>query len=198
MCVIVLKPSLVEFNDADFKKCWERNSHGLGFISTAPEFHFQKGLMDKKKAIKATKKYRQKGVESVFHFRIQSKGGVSSALTHPFNFDKDNRKRFLFHNGTIHVLNPDNDQSDTKQAASWLSVLSDDDCDKLLKHWRSFGRFVTIIEDKNGKMNISVYEDKESVWKDGLWYSNTKHLDANCGRPTVGDGAFSCGERVYL
>lgn len=189
MCVIVYKPKGQIFTDEDFHKCWDRNGHGLGFISTNP-FVFEKGLMTEKRARKTTKKFRGLDYESVFHFRIQSKGGVSCKLTHPFDFSGETgRKRFLFHNGTIHLLNPDADASDTSQAAQWLSVLDDDDARSLLVTWKEFGRFVTCIENPNNKkIEVQIFPDKESVWINGCWFSNSRHLITGVAKAMVGDG----------
>ncbi len=182
MCVIVHKSKSKKFSDKDFVACWKRNSDGLGFVSTSPIFNFQKGIMELKEALEITRPFREKGSESVFHFRIKSTGEVCADQTHPFqcNYIKTPElKRLLFHNGTIHEFSPNN-QSDSQMVADIISRLSTKDITQLITNIGGWSRFILIEETV--KNNFKIYHlgcAVEAVTINGIWYSNTRH---HCGK----------------
>ena len=74
-----------------FSQCFSSNDDGAGFMFPVNgKVHYEKGFMSFtafKKGLKAAiKKYSvdTKDTPMVFHFRIQSQGGVKAELTHPF------------------------------------------------------------------------------------------------------------------
>lgn len=192
MCVIVVKPKDVEFSVEDFKRCWNRNGHGLGYYAFIDGKHLSgKGLMNEKKALKKTEKIRKKGVTAVFHFRIQSKGGVSSDLTHPFKFSNEEEERLLFHNGTIHEIRTNGKESDSSiLAEKLLQPLQTESVYKILQYLTP-SRFVTVIISKkepDKKPEIKMFGSNESAQHRGLWYSNLLHLNYKGTTPLlVGD-----------
>lgn len=190
MCVIVYKPKGQVFSDQDFEKCWKRNAHGLGFAANVNgELVSCKGYMSLKDSIKKTKKFRNKEHEGVFHFRIQSTGGVSPGLTHPFDFSRGKEKRLLFHNGTIRQINPIRPESDSQSFAERILVnLETPTVYKVLEALCPPNKFVTVVE--NNGIEIKLFENHESKWLGGLWYSNLHHIGHTGGPVNIGDGFY--------
>ncbi len=199
MCVIVHKPIGSEFPLNEFNQCWARNSHGLGYIvisNDGQDLLTDKGLMLKDKALEAVKPYFGTEYDLIMHFRIQSRGGVSEGLTHPFNCSYDNHDRWIFHNGTVKCIhNPKG--SDTEFLGRMIEVLpSDNDVVNLLQYFsdQKFGRFVLV--DKQGDIfRVRRFDEAsgESVIDtDGIWYSNLKHrqFTGKTGSIMVGDGGY--------
>jgi predicted glutamine amidotransferase len=195
MCVIVVKKPKAEVSDEVIEKCWARNGHGGGFIwipsNDTEEMVVEKGIMTLDEFKKKTAPYRGKAGAFVAHLRIQSKGGVSANLTHPFDFSRDGVKRYLFHNGTARILETSFQQSDSQLLAeNLLSHLTDDDALKLLQNLneKGHGRFVAIIGKKR-----YVFGDNESKIEDNLWFSNMRHVEHDPKiKINVGDGADDC------
>jgi len=196
MCVIVNKPSSATLSESTFNSCWDRNGDGGGFVAIRNgEVIMEKGIMDKAAFLSKVKPFFGRGSQLILHFRIQSRGGVSSNLTHPFDCSEKGSdvKRYLFHNGTVRCYSAlPVGQSDTSTLADWLTVLSDEDCKKLLAHLVTlgYGRFVLVIGNET-----FYWGDQESVVKNKVWYSNTRHETFDPkkdSRPLIGDGADSC------
>lgn len=188
MCVIIHKPENTKLNREKFEQCWRRNAHGLGFHSVKDGLWYtKKGLMDMEEAWKEIEPFTDTSADSVFHFRIQSRGGVSPELTHPFECGNE---RYLFHNGTVKIFPHLNGDSDTAGLAKLITLLTDEDACSLLKVLsdKAHGRFVFV----DSKKNKHIFGDKESVTQDGLWFSNTKHETHKGGALAVGDGADDC------
>lgn len=182
MCLLLLKKRKGEFSDNEFKLAWERNGNGFGFIALDRNnkiLHIEKGIMDFQEALEKSRPFRVKGVQSIFHLRLQSVGPVSPDLCHPFRFDKDNKFRAVFQNGTLTNLAPDAGESDTSFAAQMLAILNTEDVDKLLTHFSntSNSRFITVIENNKGEMDINIYANQESKWEGDVWLSNTRHRE---------------------
>ena len=201
MCVIVLKEQTGKLNSAIFEQCWARNGDGGGYVAIHEgKVIMEKGIMNKDEFLKKVKPFFNKGSELVLHFRIQSRGGVSVNLTHPFDCSQEGSKtkRYLFHNGTVKAMSAlAIGESDTSTLASWLKVLSDEDCKKMLENLvsRGHGRFVFVVGTK-----IYHWGDEESIEKKKVWYSNTRHESFNPAkdkRPLIGDGCdmFFTGSR---
>ncbi len=190
MCVIAYKKPGAKLPDEIINKCWARNAQGGGYVfipfDKRKPVVSEKGIMDLPQFKEKTAAFRHEAGSLIIHFRIQSRGGVSADLTHPFDFSKGDEKRYLFHNGTARLLNTSYNQSDSLALANMLKVLDDEDClailEKLVKE--GFGRFVAVI----GR-NIYTYGDNESEVKDKVWFSNLKHETFDGKKITVGDGA---------
>lgn len=194
MCVIIRKPSGVPFPPKDYlKKCWARNDHGAGIVAVngGHPLFFQKGIMKEEEFLDIVEKIPVEQ-DVVMHLRINSRGGVSPELTHPFEFSRNNQKRFFFHNGTIRPLTPPTGKSDSSFFTELLSVVSDETVESLIKKQESYGRFVTVSQKQDSEeYEVTVYPDKESKEIDGVWYSNTRH-ETETKKPTIGDGG-ECG-----
>jgi hypothetical protein len=192
MCVIVLKEENGKLNSSIFDQCWARNGDGGGYVAIHNgKVIMEKGIMNKDEFLKKVKPFFNKGSQLILHFRIQSRGGVSVNLTHPFDCSQEGSKtkRYLFHNGTVKAISALSvGESDTSTLANWLKVLSDEDCKKMLENLvsKGHGRFVFVVGTK-----IYHWGDEESVEKKKVWYSNTRHElfnPAKDKRPTMGDG----------
>lgn len=159
---------------------WARNPHGMGFVgrvSKDDKWVHKKGIMDQKEAVEALKDYIKKEGEVIFHFRILSRGKLSPEMTHPFEWSNTKEKRYIFHNGTVNILSGGCD-SDSSVLSQILVPVASSKAYKILENLakKDFGRFVTFIQPKEGgDPIIKVFDGKESVWKDGIWYSNLVH-----------------------
>lgn len=189
MCVILVKKSKQVLSDALLHKCWERNGHGAGFVYIPKDGDpvCEKGIMKYDELKDKTKDFREKSGTLVLHMRIQSRGGVSDKLTHPFEFSRVDDKRYLFHNGTVRILNNAHNESDSQVLADIISKMNNYDSLKVLEKLRdnTFGKFVAVI----GK-EYYIFGNNESEEKD-VWMSNTEHerYDKKQGPIKVGDGA---------
>lgn len=191
MCVILIKPNGKTVSEQVLDECWLRNGQGAGFVFIPDKIkdpiQSEKGIMTlpelKEKVTRFTNKYGK----LIIHFRIQSRGGISNSLTHPFSCNYKDKQRFLFHNGTVRLFNPPNGMSDSSVLAQHLSVLDDEDAQKLLDKLtkEGYGRFVLV----SGR-EVFKHFDNEAATEDGIWFSNTKHKTHKGPAPTVGDGAY--------
>lgn len=199
MCVIVVKKRGHKFPDEIVDKCWSRNQHGGGFAfipnNKKQPVITEKGIMTLPEFKEKTKEYRGEDGILVVHLRIQSRGGVSATLTHPFDFSSPEKLRLLFHNGTAKLLSSASNQSDSSTLATLIKPLQDDDCRAILAKLVSGGgnKFVALLGRE-----LFIGGDNESQEKDGLWFSNIKH-ETHDPKQTiyVGDGGdedvWQCG-----
>lgn len=181
MCVIIHKPVGTELSEDTVRQCWARNKDGAGFVSLNEDLSFEeheKGIMNLEAFLAASINARSINRDSIFHLRINSRGGVNAELTHPFplkvSFGGKTHDAFLFHNGTADCFNalPVN-TSDSMFLANLISDLSWHTATTILSNLNEngYGRFV---------LTVPGYEhfllgDNESEEKDGLWFSNTRH-----------------------
>lgn len=192
MCVIIAKKPSAKISTELLEKCWRRNQQGAGFVwvpNKGDNIIMRKGIMKQEDLMKELNDLRRSADgQLIVHFRISSRGAVNENLTHPFDCTHENgkHKRYLFHNGTVRLLQPPANESDSSYLAILLRKLSDESCEALLRNLsaKGFGRFVFI----SGK-NVITIGDNESVSKKGIWLSNTRHEDLKAPIPTVGDGA---------
>lgn len=195
MCVIVIKPNGKTLSKDSLDECWRRNGQGAGFVFIPDKIKdgivTEKGIMTLDALHTKVDKYLHKYGKLIIHFRIQSRGGISAELTHPFPCDYKDKKRFLFHNGTVRLLNTTQTNSDSSLLAKYISVLEDDDAEKLLAKMtkEGYGRFVLV-----SNRDVKKFADNEAEVQDGIWYSNTKHKTHKGPAPTIGDGANSSAD----
>lgn len=177
MCVIVYKPKGVALDPQELHLMWRRNKDGLGFsaFKNSNWFH-KKGFMEKDEGLNCLLPFLDKDSLLVFHMRLQSRGGLSPEMTHPFCWSNSSQKRLIFHNGTVTFLSGGS-CSDSSVLSSLLSPLKTDQAYDILENLAAsgFGRFITIVFDKKSGAEIKVFEGKESVWRNGIWYSNLIH-----------------------
>lgn len=175
MCVIIVKNKGINLSDPVLDQCWNRNGQGAGyvFIPDKDDPIIEKGIMELQELKEKTKPFRNKSGILVTHLRIQSRGGISKELTHPFEFTKTpEEKRYLFHNGTVGILSHAHGQSDSSSLATLLGKVENEDSIKILTKLKDsrFGQFVTVI----GRQ-IGIFGSDLSGYKDGLWFSNFAH-----------------------
>ena len=130
MCIIVHKPIGKKVDLATLKRCWDRNSHGAGFMFTQDGAVFgNKGYMTFEVLLKGLtdagfyKKGKIGGKYAItLHFRLASHGSIKPSNCHPFPVTDDVKvlkARFweadcgLAHNGVIPIDRPYKDISDT-------------------------------------------------------------------------------------
>lgn len=183
MCVINYCPIGATISEETLKKMWDRNSDGAGFVgrlNVDSDWVFQKGLMTYDEAKTAILPFLTEEAEIVLHFRIKSKGDISAELTHPFEWSRNNKEmRLLFHNGTVRIFTGSDGCSDSSALSKLLTPISTKCAHKILEGFvtATYGRFVTFVQKHGEEAKITILEDKESEWKDGVWYSNLKHLE---------------------
>jgi hypothetical protein len=223
MCVIVHKPAGQIFPKDEIEKCWRRNGDGAGFFALKNDGRtITKNKIDSIDDFLSdedVKEALEKESNSVFHFRIASRGGNSIDLTHPFKINLLNNglpcEGFLFHNGTISFIDSlPSGFSDTKFLSSILEGLEIVDVIQILKNinrkstnqFVKNGRFVLCCLSPNQDFACPAIRlgDDESVEKNGLWFSNLKHegynLNVKKSIPTVGTSQRNTpnGSSIYL
>lgn len=181
MCVIVYKPVGKTISHEEIRKMWTRNKDGLGFIGKKDDqskWFFQKGIMDLEEALNVLSDYLLDEAELVVHFRLQSRGSISREMTHPFDWGNSVEQRYLFHNGTINLLTGGTCFSDSSVLGQLIQPVDTDSAYAILGNFASkeYGRFVTFVRRKGEEEpHIKIFDGKESVWRDGIWYSNLIH-----------------------
>lgn len=186
MCVIIYKPTDKVLSEDVVKESWKRNRDGAGFTARLGnnEWEMHKGIMLVDELLAKVHPYLGLGAELVLHLRVTTKGGTKPELTHPFEFTytrNPKSRRYLFHNGTIKFLSPSLGVSDSSMFASILSKVKSMDAirtilTKINKNSVSdqglglWNRFVTVTNE-----GVELWGDNESVYKDGIWFSNTRH-----------------------
>ena len=198
MCIAVYKPAGQKMPSKKiFSNCFSSNNDGAGFMFPYDgKVHYEKGFMSFtafKKGLKAAiKKYGidTKDAPMVFHFRIQSQGGVKPELTHPFPVCRsyDQMRKLTgdvdlccVHNGIIDFASSFKaiDYSDTmefiKEIAFPLTYKKETTYYKnktlmdMMRYLLSGNRFA--IMDKTGHVELI------GAWieDNGIFYSNTSY-----------------------
>jgi hypothetical protein len=181
MCVIVYKPVGKAISHEEIRKMWARNKDGLGFIGKKDDkskWFFQKGIMNLDEAIEVLSDYLLEEAELVVHFRLQSRGSISREMTHPFDWGNSVEQRFLFHNGTINLLTGGTCFSDSSVLGQLIQPVDTDSAFAILGNFakKDYGRFVAFTRRKGEEEPlIKIFDGKESLWRDGIWYSNLIH-----------------------
>ena len=128
MCIICFKPAGIDFPSEHLHKWnWTRNPHGAGIaVPTKKGIVYRKGLMSFEEFLEVEKEFKRrfgKDHRFIYHFRIQTGGGIVPHLTHPFPISKNLKEihqlsgrvnRLFFHNGVIAGYDdPEGKESDT-------------------------------------------------------------------------------------
>lgn len=190
MCVIISKPSSVLMPSlTELKAAWNHNPDGAGLLykrENDNQFTIVKGFMNWKSFKKYIKKANFKTCDHVsFHFRIATSGNVNSENCHPFPISSKNSdlkktslktNKALIHNGVL--FSPNGQYSDTQIFTKYLSLknLVDLSNDKKLEKINNMisGNRVMIAENDN----IVYLGNWHEI--DGMFYSNTNHLESFC------------------
>jgi len=175
MCVIVHKPAGIDLDKPLVEKLWNANKDGAGVLFKPANGKWQstKGIMTLNKLLEMGEIF-EKNTELVLHCRIKTKGDVCEEHTHPFDWSRGKTRRVLFHNGTLKLFNPGPEDSDSSMLAKLITNFTTEEACNYLKSLSSagFGRFVIFDGSK-----VQIFGDSESIEKDGLWFSNKRHID---------------------
>lgn len=194
MCIIAVKPAKVKISEDTFKKCFDNNSDGCGFMYAHEGKIFGvKGLMtfdDFKSACKTI----PDDCCVVYHFRIQTHGGVVSQLTHPYPVT-DNVKELhntrwccedygVAHNGIFSISDVPSGESDTtmwiKDRLNHIKRLAKYDNSSLLDE--KYEDVITSLVGSGSKVAIMDTEGYVKMYgsgwiadKSGAYFSNTSY-----------------------
>lgn len=176
MCVIIWKPEGKKLSLDLVSELWDKNPDGAGYFLKSPDtkkWTIQNGLMKKDAFLEEIKPFVDEKCEFATHMRIKTVGTICAEHTHPFNWSNRKDVRWMMHNGTIRFLNPDKD-SDSLMLSKLLTCVSTEEGHGLFKNFseNGFGRFLSLTGGK-----IEVFGDAESIWDDGIWFSNKRHKE---------------------
>ena len=187
MCVIAVIPKGKPVDQADLKKCWNRNPDSAGYVFSSEGSLLIKRFLEWEPFIKHfVKDFEKSSLVSNFlvHFRIATSGGVNLDNCHPFSVNRDHA---VVHNG---VLGPGKGKkSDTHLFRDEIltplfsrnpKVLEDQVTMELLRRALGSSNKMVFMR-RDGKYKI--VNEAGGTWKAGLWYSNT-HWDYT--PPTMG------------
>lgn len=189
MCIIVYKPAGVNFpNNEIIENCFNRNSHGAGFMFPASDgVHIHKGFMSLKDFTDGIKPYKYlKDTPIVMHFRISTHAGVIPEMTQPFPVTQKTKKLKsldsvsqigVAHNGIISMTNDAKEISDTALFVKrYMSFLIKD------AGYYKNPRIPEMIEAMIGSKMAILSADGHcellgSGWteSEGIWYSNSTY-----------------------
>lgn len=178
MCIAIVKPKGKEITDEALKNCYERNPDGAGIaFSKNGKVYILKGIFNKDEFINAVRKYEQEADGAMLiHCRIGTSGLKDKENCHPHVI---NSKLVMIHNGIIRIDVPnDSKVSDTIIfARDYLRALPSDfihnpNLMKLIQ--MAIGSYNKLCF-LNEKGEYAIVNEKEGVWDEGVWYSNTTY-----------------------
>lgn len=204
MCIIVYKPAGVNFpNNEIIETCFNRNSHGAGFMYPASDgVHIHKGFMSLKEFTDGIKPYKYlKDTPIVMHFRISTHAGVVPEMTQPFPITQKTKKLKrldtisqigVAHNGIISMTSDAKEISDTALFVKrYMSFLIKD------ADYYKNPRIPEMIEAMIGSRMAILSADGHcellgSGWteSEGVWYSNSSYKTY---KPTYTKSSFRYG-----
>lgn len=197
MCIIAVRPKNKTISEDTFRNCFENNPDGCGFMYAKNGVVYgKKGIMTFKDFLRENKRI-PKDVTVVYHFRIQTHGGVTPKLTHPFplssNFEKMHKLEWwneygVAHNGIFSTVKAPDEESDTEvfianilKPLQELSTLKDN---KLTDKY-----YDDIITSAVGSSRLAIMDNTGFVkmygsgWvngEDGCYYSNSTYCYTRC------------------
>lgn len=118
MCVIIWKPKGKMLSEEAIRAAWSRNKDGFGYMYYDEEadcIRYGKDIYkDPQLIIDKFKELTDK--EACFHFRLRTHGATTDKQCHPFlvtDQEEDGRDILFMHNGIIHRVTEQGDESDT-------------------------------------------------------------------------------------
>lgn len=192
MCIIAVRPKNKTISEDTFRNCFENNPDGCGFMYVKNgTVYGKKGIMTFKDFLKENKRI-PKDVTVVYHFRIQTHGGVTPKLTHPFplsnNFEKMHKLEWwneygVAHNGIFSSVKAPEDESDTEVfIANVLKPLQE--LTKIKQNMLTDKYYDDIITSAVGSSKLAIMDKTGFVkmygygWvngADGCYYSNSTY-----------------------
>ena len=201
MCIIVYKPKGLPVDRRTLETCFINNPDGTGFM-----FPCENRLLIKKGYFEFDDfwpvwekcwKIHGDSIPVVFHFRIATAGEIDKTNCHPHRITHE---LGFVHNGILSCVKVAKGSkiSDTIIYRNrYLDSLTGKSL-RNVKLFRAIGRHIGAGNKfvfMNGAGDVTLCNEDQGVWKDGLWYSNSSFLPRN---PFVflADGAFCeyCGK----
>lgn len=192
MCIIAVRPKNKTISEDTFRNCFENNPDGCGFMYAKNGVVYgKKGIMTFKEFLKENKRI-PKDATVVYHFRIQTHGGVTPKLTHPFplsnSFEKLHKLEWwneygVAHNGIFSTVKAPEDESDTEVfIANVLKPLQE--LTKIKQNTLTDKYYDDIITSAVGGSKLAIMDKTGFVkmygygWvngEDGCYYSNSTY-----------------------
>jgi len=182
MCIIAYKPQGVSIDHHILETCFVNNPDGAGFMFPCEsKLLIRKGYFEFEDFLAAWNKCRKvhgDRLPVVFHFRIATAGEIDKTNCHPHHIARD---LGFVHNGILSCVNvpKESDISDTIiYRDRYLGRLTGQSLrnatlfDKIGRHIGKGNKFVFM----NGAGKVLICNEKQGVWKDGLWFSNHSYL----------------------
>ena len=178
MCIAILKTKEGVITDDALRNSFNNNKDGSGIAFTINnQLYYVKGIFDVNTFIETVRKYEKLCDNNMLiHCRISTGGNIDKANCHPHVI---NNTCVMIHNGIIHDLPIEKDNSDTViYCRDILSKFSTDDLMHnkalhrlIIKDIGSYNKFVFL----NNLGEYTILNEKCGVWDNGVWYSNTSY-----------------------
>ena len=178
MCIAILKTKEGIITDDALRNSFNNNKDGRGIAFTINnQLYYVKGIFDVNTFIETVRKYEKLCDNNMLiHCRISTGGNIDKANCHPHVI---NNTCVMIHNGIIHDLPIEKDNSDTViYCRDILSKFSTDDLMHnkalhrlIIKDIGSYNKFVFL----NNLGEYTILNEKCGVWDNGVWYSNTSY-----------------------
>lgn len=178
MCIAIIKPKGKKISDEVLKNCYERNPDGAGLaFSKNGKLYILKGIFNKDEFVEDVRKYEKEADGAMLiHCRIGTSGKKDKTNCHPHVI---NNHLVMIHNGIIRVDVPTNSEiSDTV-------IFVRDYLKELPKDFIKNPQIMRLIQMAIGSYNklaflnekgeYAIVNEKEGVWDNGVWYSNTTY-----------------------
>lgn len=192
MCIIAIKPAGKEMiSDDIIENMFDYNSDGAGFMyPDLGAVRIRKGFMklkEFKRALREIPNVKNKTV--VMHFRIQTSGGITKQMTHPFPLSSKDVDLMatdilapvgVAHNGVL-PNHPRKGFSDTADFIKYQLV----PLTNAIKSWRRSEDFRSIVTYATEGSRLAILTNDGSVMRigdgwiedNGYWYSNKSYKD---------------------
>ena len=187
MCIIFTNPASEPLLSDDWiKNFYSRNRDGYGVMYHLDGvLYTAKGVGTEDDAVAFYKEHASKGVDTIFHFRLQTHGAIETDQSHPYDvFENETYAVAMMHNGILSTGNADDkDKSDTWHfiknyltpiATAHPDMLFNEAFIKLLGGFIGNNRFVFM--SNTGQVGY-VNKEQGVMWGE-RWFSNTYAWDA--------------------
>ena len=204
MCIIVYKPQGIPLDRHTLETCFANNPDGAGFMFPCEgRLLIKKGYFDFGDFLVAWDKCRKihgDRLPVVFHFRIATAGEIDKTNCHPHRMAHD---LGFVHNGIlscVHVPKESNVSDTIIYRNRYLGNLVGQSL-RNAKLFRMIGQHIGAGNKfvfMNGVGKVVICNEKQGIWKDGLWFSNYSFLPRRANPFFVDAGWFCeyCGKNL--